>query len=300
MGEGPVQHRRTPAARFLWAGRLGQEAGSPPASGCLHVGALGGDRVAVLDTYGALAAEEQRVVTGDREPWLELAVGGPAAGKGGLFGHDVAAEVREPHRGKADQRQVVGAAVLVCPVQAAGVPGHSVRGAELCRGGVHLLHGHGRALVSAGKRAGCVVAGGHEHPLHQRHDVVGLPGRMATWVPSTFTSSCQHHDGRVWVQERDQGQRSQRLHGAGRRSGACGARATRICPVSMSARSKDAPGMGGRGGIPGARFTMTPDPDSCGRPRRGFRQQTPGEVPPGQNAPAAVSVRLSARGRTAH
>jgi hypothetical protein len=40
---------------------------------------------AVLDTYGALAAEEQPVVMGDREPWLELAVGGPAAGKGGLF-----------------------------------------------------------------------------------------------------------------------------------------------------------------------------------------------------------------------
>ena len=57
--------------------------------------------------------------------------------------------------------------------------------------------------------------------------------------------------------------------------------------------------MAGRGGIPGARFTMTPDPDSCGRPRRGFRQQTPGEVPPGQNAPAAVSVR-SARGGVRH
>jgi hypothetical protein len=177
VGEGPVQHRRSRLPGSCGAGRLGQEGGSPPASGCLHVGELGGDRVAVLDTYGALVAEEQCVVIGDREPWLELAVGGPAAGKGGLFGHDVAAEVREPHRGTADQRQVVGAAVLVCLVQAAGVPGHSVRGAELCRGGVHLLHGRSHALVSAGKRAGCVVAGGHEHPLHQRHDVVGRTGQ---------------------------------------------------------------------------------------------------------------------------
>lgn len=44
----------------------------PPASGCLHVGELGGDRVAVLDTYGALVAEEQCVVIGIVNPGLSL------------------------------------------------------------------------------------------------------------------------------------------------------------------------------------------------------------------------------------
>src|ERR1035437_7238613 len=85
VSEGPVHHRRGRLPGSCGAGHLGRDAGSPSASGCLHEGELGGDRGAVLDTYGALVAEEQPVVMGDREPWLELAVGGPAAGKGGLF-----------------------------------------------------------------------------------------------------------------------------------------------------------------------------------------------------------------------
>jgi len=90
-----------------------------------------------------------------------------------------------------------------------------------------------------------------------------VPERMPRWVPSTFTSAGITMIFLFGFRSGIRVSAVSVLRVLAGRWGTCGALATRICPVSMSASRKDAPGMAGGRGIPGSRFTMTPDAASC-------------------------------------
>src|SRR5674476_1591304 len=151
------------------------------------------------------------------------------------------------------------------PSPASATAGDPVGGQQIAAPGVIVNLGPGTppppampgaSFLLADMDTGQILVARAPHAPH-------LPASTMKTLPALTLIPLMDPNAKILVKQQDVNADGTHVGILAGRWGACGALATRIRPVSMSASRKDAPGMAGGAGTPGRRFTMTPAAASC-------------------------------------